>query len=195
MFSGLCLFLPLKYGFASPVILALLPRGELGCFVCVDLPAGVGRCLGHSRKEETAPYHTSGFTSPLTSPVSSRNTCQVSLQAQYICIIPSASALRLEGSPEVAFKKSDLPSIPRADMGVWEGPGVPRADLETSVWLPRGWRIKSTMYLHLPRDRCVEARQHSQRDAFPRGHSHSCASHTLFIYSLVRSLIMCCSHV
>lgn len=104
MCSGLCLFLLVKYSFAFPVTLALLPRGELGCFVWADLPAGAGRCLGHSRKEETAPDHTSGFTSPLTSPVSSRNTWQVSLQAQYICIIPTASALHLEGSPEVAFK-------------------------------------------------------------------------------------------
>lgn len=102
--SGLCLFLLIKYNFAFPVTLALLPRGELGCFVCVDPPTGAGTYLGHSRKEESAPDHTSGFTSPLTSPVSSRNTWQVSLQAEDICITPSASGLHLEGSPRVASK-------------------------------------------------------------------------------------------
>lgn len=42
------------------------------------------------------------------------------------------------GAPEL-LPKADLRSILKvADMGVWEGPGVPRADLEASAWLPRG---------------------------------------------------------
>lgn len=47
------------------------------------------------------------------------------------------------------LSKSGLLSIPRVDTGVWEGPGVPHADLEASVWLPQGWWIKTTIYLHL----------------------------------------------
>lgn len=102
--SELCLFLLVKYSFAFPVTLALLPRGELGCFVCADPPAGAGTCLGHSRKEESAPDHTNGFTSPLTSPVSSRNIWQVSLQAEDICVTPNASGLHLQGSLRAASK-------------------------------------------------------------------------------------------
>lgn len=44
-------------------------------------------------------------------------------------------------------------------MGVWEGPGVPHADLEAISVVAHG--IKSTMYLHLPLDHCVAAGQHS----------------------------------
>lgn len=41
--------------------------------------------------------------------------------------------------------KADLMAVLEvADMGVWEGHGVPCADLEASVWLPRGWWMKST---------------------------------------------------
>lgn len=150
----------MKYGFAFPDTLAILPRGELGCFVCADPTSGTGRCLGHSRKEEAASDHTSGFTSPLTSPVSSRNTWQVSLQAQYICVIPSAFACTWRRAQKL-LSEFDLLSVPRVHTGVWEGLGVSHAQLEASVWLPRGLWIKSRMYLHLPLGCCVEAGQHT----------------------------------
>lgn len=102
----------------------------------LTLQLGLG-CLGHSRKEESAPDHTSGFTSPLTSPVSSKNTWQVSLQAEISALHQVHLDCTWRGAPEL-LPKADLVSIRKvADIGVWEGPGEGHADLEASAWLPR----------------------------------------------------------
>lgn len=151
--SGLCLFLLVKYSFAFQVTLALLPRGELEYFVCADPPAGAGTCLGHSRKEESAPDHTSGFTSPLASPVSRRNTWQVSLQAEISALHQVHLDCTWRGAPGL-LPKADLMSILKAaDMGAWEGPDTPCADVEAPTWCQHGLMDDEK---HL-----VEAGQHS----------------------------------
>lgn len=94
--------LPFPHGkihfFLSWLLWPLCPEEHLMFCLCwgweMSWPRWEGReCLG---------LHI-WFCISSRSSVSSRNTWQVSLQAQRICVTPSASALHLEGSSEVAF--------------------------------------------------------------------------------------------